>query len=173
MNPQHTTSTFRPGQAWGDIVTNWWQHLPEDTGGRAALRRASDLTTVAVQPAYQRLYRRLRAAGWPVDDWRADRLAAVAGLLAHVREADGSSLPQAMSQRGSDGGDKPRVSELRFRRLLESPDVESLFAGLRRALPLMQHRCNPLSLADDVVHWGDGVRRRWAYDYDWPAEANG
>ena len=94
-------------------------------------------------------------------------LAAAAGLLAHVREADERSLPVAMSQRD---GDKPRVSALRFRRLLEAPDVDTLFTGLRRTLPLLQHRADPLALTTDVVNWGDRVRKRWAYDYDWPEQ---
>lgn len=159
--------TFRSQQPWGDILLNWWRGLADDTGGRAALRRAGDLTAVVLSPAYQRLHRRLRAAGWPDAPWQNDRLAAAAGLLAHVREADARSLPAAMSQRV---GDKPCVSPLRFRRLLESPDVDTLFTGLRRTLPLLQHRADPLALANDVVAWGDAVRKRWAYDYEWPEQ---
>jgi CRISPR system Cascade subunit CasB len=160
---------FRAQQAWGDLLLAWWHQLADDTGGRAALRRAPDLTAVVMQPAFQRLHRRLLAAGWPAGPQEGDRLAAAAGLLAHLREADGLSPPKAMSQRD---GDKPRVSELRFKRLLESPDTDVLYTGLRRALPLIQHRCDPLALANDVVNWGDVVRKQWAYDYEWPAKAS-
>lgn len=162
-----TELSFRAQPPWGEILLAWWRSLADDTGGRAALRRASDLTAVVMSPAYQRLYRRLRAAGWPDGPWQNDRLAAAAGLLAHVREADERSLPVAMSQRE---GDRPRVSALRFRRLLEARDVETLFTGLRRTLPLLQQRADPLALATDVVNWGDRVRKRWAYDYDWPEQ---
>jgi CRISPR system Cascade subunit CasB len=162
---QNRTLNFRANQAWGELLLEWWRQLSDDTGGRAALRRAPDLTAVVLQPAFQRLHRRLLAAGWPAGPAAGDRLAAAAGLLAHLREASDHALPQAMSQRESD---KPRVSELRFRRLLESPDVDTLFAALRRTLPLVQHRCDPLALASDVVNWGDAVRKRWAYAYDWP-----
>lgn len=162
-----TDLSFRAQQPWGEIVLRWWRNLDDDTGGRAALRRASDLTAVVMSPAYQRLYRRLRAAGWPDAPWQNDRLAAAAGLLVHVRELDERSLPVAMSQRD---GDKPCVSPLRFRRLLESPDVDTLFTGLRRTLPLLQHQANPLALATDVVGWGDRVQKRWAYEYDWPEQ---
>ena len=65
-------------------------------------------------------------------------------------------------------GDKPAVSPLRFMRLLESPDIDALFSGLRRALPLIQHRADVLQLATDVVNWGDAVKKRWAYAYRWP-----
>jgi CRISPR system Cascade subunit CasB len=164
MNTPRTLS-FRNDQAWGELLLDWWRQLADDTGGRAALRRAPDLTGVVMQPAFQRLHRRLLAAHWPEGLWAGDRLAAAAGLLAHVREADGQRLPQAMSERE---GDKPRVSELRFKRLLEAPDSEALFVGLRRMLPLIQHRCDPVQLANDVVNWNERTRKEWAYAYDWP-----
>lgn len=164
MNPLN----FRQDQAWGDLLLRWWQGLDNDRGGRAALRRAPDITAVVMLPAYQQLHRRLRAAGWPADTGRNDHLAAAAGLLAHVKQHQPQALPVAMSQRD---GNKPRVSPLRFSRLLESPDIDALFAGLRRALPLLQHQADVLALATDVVNWGDAVKKRWAYGYDWPDKA--
>ena len=161
-----TTLKFDPQQVWGQILLDWWRGLADDTGGRAALRRAPDITAVVLQPAFQRLHRRLLAAGWPGQRWQDDRLAAAAGLLAHVREQTALNLPQAMSE-----GDKPPLSELRFRRLLEAPDVDTLFTGLRRALPLLQDRADVCALATDVVNWGDGVKKCWAYAYDWPDKA--
>lgn len=161
-----TNLNFRPEQAWGEILFDWWRGLADDTGGRAALRRAPDITSVVLLPAFQRLHRRLLAAGWPEQGWHGDRLAAVAGLLAHVRTHADASVPKSMST-----GEKPSVSELRFRRLLEAPDVDTLFVGLRRALPLLQHSVNVFDLATDVVNWGDPVRKRWAYAYQWPDKA--
>jgi len=159
---------FRHDQALGDLLLRWWQGLDDDRGGRAALRRAPDITAVVMLPAYQRLHRRLLAAGWPADTWRSDYLAAAAGLLAHVKQNTGPALPAAMSQHD---GDKRTVSPLRFTRLLESPDIDTLFAGLRRTLPLLQHQADVLALATDVVNWGDVVKKRWAYAYDWPDKA--
>ena len=160
-----TALNFRPQQVWGDMLLRWWHDLDDDRGGRAALRRAPDVTTIVLQPAFQRLHQRLLAAGWPRQDWRDDSLAAAAGLLSHVREHVEQALPAGMSQRD---GDKPRVSPLRFMRLLESPDTDALFTGLRRTLPLLQHRTDVLGLATDVVNWGDAVKKRWAYAYEWP-----
>ena len=163
-----STLNFRQHQAWGELLLRWWQGLADDRGGRAALRRAPDITAVVMLPAYQHLHRRLVAAGWPDAAWRNDRLAAAAGLLAHVKLNNEQTLPAAMSQRA---GDKPRVSPLRFMRLLEAPDIDTLFAGLRRTLPLLQHQADVLSLATDVVNWDDAVKKRWAYAYDWPVKA--
>lgn len=163
---------FNKETAIGKMLFEWWERLDDDRASRAILRRASTITAVSLSPPYQRLYRRLRGAGW-ADETRAyhnDRLAAVVGLLAHVKQDDERSLAKGMS-RHDEGGDRPCVSELRFRRLLESPDLDALFIGLRRVLPLMNHGINVLGLANDLVHWGDDVKKRWAYSYEWPEKS--
>ncbi len=153
----------------GKVLLNWWEGLEDDRASRAVLRRASSITAVSLTPPYQRLYQRLLTVGWPekAAPYQNDRLAAVAGLLVHVEQNDGRAPAKAMSQKES-GQDRPAVSELRFIRLLESPDLDALFIGLRRALPLAKHSVDVLALANDVVHWGDAVKKRWAYAYEWP-----
>ncbi|HVC38126.1 MAG TPA: type I-E CRISPR-associated protein Cse2/CasB [Gammaproteobacteria bacterium] len=164
------TISFRPETALGQVLLHWWQGLDNHRGSRAELRRAHDLTAVALTGAYQHLYRTLLAAGWPEEDkpennWRNERLAAIAGLLAQVKKPDDRSLPAAMSE-----GERPSFSELRFRRLLDSPSIDEVFTVLRRALPLVAYQANVLELANDVLFWGDGVKKRWAYTYHWPAK---
>ena len=87
-----TPLNFRQDQVWGDLLLRWWQGLERDKGGRAALKRAADITAVIMLPAYQHLHRRLLAAGWPADSWRDDNLAAAAGLLAHVKQNAGPAF---------------------------------------------------------------------------------
>ncbi len=149
---------------------DWWAGLKDERGDRAQLRRAHDITAIILSPAYQRAHRRLCAAGWEVEGNSPlnDRLAAVIGLLAHVKTDGDQSPAQAMSK-DDGGGDRPPVSPLRFQRLLEAPDLDALFSGLRRALPLIEHQISITALANDVLFWGDGVKKAWAYDYEWPA----
>ena len=149
---------------------DWWAGLKDERGDRAQLRRAHDITAIILSPAYQRAHRRLCAAGWEVEGNSPlnDRLAAIVGLLAHV-ERDGDAAPaRAMSAR-KPGDDRPAVSPLRFQRLLESPDLDALFTGLRRVLPLLQQPIGIAALANDLLFWGDRVKKAWAYDYVWPA----
>jgi len=165
------TISFRPETALGQALLRWWQGLENNRGSRAELRRAHDLTAVALTGAYQHLYRTLLTVGWPEEDkpennWRNERLAAIAGLLAQVKKLDDRNLPVAMSE-----GERPPFSELRFRRLLDSPSIDEVFTGLRRALPLVAYQANVLELANDVLFWGDGVKKRWAYAYRWPAKS--
>ena len=156
----------------GRVLLNWWEGLEDDRASRAVLRRASSITAVSLTPPYQRLYQRLLTVGWPekTAPYQNDHLAAVAGLLAHIKQNDGRAPAKAMSQKDP-GQDRPPVSELRFMRLLESPDLDALFTGLRRALPLAKHSVDVLALANDVVHWGDAVKKRWAYSYEWPEKS--
>ena len=157
---------------------SWWNALHSETAAgpqradRAALKRADSLSAVACLPAYQRVFRKMAAKHegdvWTTD--QKDRIAALVGLAAHLKEKDDASLPEAMSRRG-EGSDRNPVSDLRFARLLDSPDLDALFVGLRRVMPLMEHRASPAKLADDLFGWGDRVKKQWAYAYRWTEKA--
>lgn len=167
----------------GRVLYAWWSETTQqrDTGSaraaRAILRRAHDITAVTLSQPYQHLFQRMREAKW--DDAYAhsnDALAAVAGLLVHVdTDAGDTSLAKCMGQCPA-GPDRPYVSEARFKRLLEAPDLEALFAGLRRTLPLMRAGAPVLALASDVLWWArpnqrDRIKKSWAYSYVWPKQA--
>lgn len=158
---------FTIGEGLGKVLFEWWQGLEKDRASRAVLRRASSLTEIALSPAYQRLCRRLGAPNWK--GWERDRFALVVGVLAHITAHDVRPPALAMSQRAL-GEDRPPVSELRFLRLLESPDSDALFSGVRRVLPLMGG-VDVIVLANDLMHWGDEVKKKWAYGYDWPEKS--
>lgn len=150
----------------------WWHALSDEAArgqlkaDRAILRRCENLTDVTLSAAFQRVYWTLHAAntGPAWAPWQQERIAALVALSAHVRGAGALSLPRAMHQTVG-GSDRAGVSELRFKRLLESPDIDSLFTGLRRVMPLIDHQVDVGSMAQDVFGWGDGVRKRWAYAY--------
>jgi CRISPR system Cascade subunit CasB len=162
----------------GPVVVDWWKSLDDDRGGRAGLRRATTVAAVAMSPCYQRLHRRLMkvdAQVGQIKTYHFDALATMAALLAHVKADDKRPLGKSMSSGGSANPEenaadasRPPVSPLRFMRLLDTRDTESLLTNLRRVLPLMGSQANVIAVANDVVNWGDDVKKRWAYDYDWP-----
>lgn len=159
---------------------SWWHVITSETASgaaradRAVLKRADTLTALACTPAYQRIYRKMAAAndGEPWQPFEQERIAALIGLAAHVKSSVPMSLPQAMSHR-AEGSDRNPVSDLRFSRLLDASNIEALFTGLRRSLPLIENKVDPTTLADDVFGWGDVVKKRWAYAYRWPEKAGG
>ena len=161
---------FEPGTAFGDALLRWWRGLNDNRGDRAELRRCEELLQIMQTPAFQRIRRQLMDMGLKVQASERDRLAAVIGLAAHVTGADPARMP-SLAEAFSEG-DKPAVSPLRFRQLLDSRTDDELFIRLRRVLPLVKDRVNLFDLANSVFYWGDGVRKRLIYDYRWPAKEN-
>ena len=163
-------TSFHPESLLGKALLRWWIGLEDDRGARAELRRAHDLTAVALTGAYQRFYQQMLNVGWSDegDSFINERLAAIAGLLAHIKHHDEDQLKIAkiMSE-----GERPPFSELRFCRLLESPTFDDVFIGLRRALPIINGRANIHQLANDLLFWGDKVKKEWAYTYQWPVKS--
>jgi CRISPR system Cascade subunit CasB len=165
-----------------DVLRTWWHGLNSDSASgqsradRAVLRRAGSLTAVASTAAFQRVYADMWSACAPADRWpnyKQERVAALVALAAHVKKTnDPKSLPKAMSAKDA-GSERNPVSELRFLRLLDAPDIEALFNGLRRVLPLIKDQVDPFSMTDDIFAWGDGVKKAWAYDYAWPKKSGG
>lgn len=175
----------------GKVLHQWWHDLHHDTfnqdgllirkadrASSAILRRCATLDAVALSDSYQRFYRYMLACNaWPADaeNWQKDKLAAIAGLLAHIKTEGTQRLPIQMSELD---GDRPQVSELRFRDLLKIETSDDLFVSLRRVLPLIEKKQNAdpnkktniNQLANDVYFWGDDIKKQWAYSYRWPVK---
>ena len=151
---------FKPDAPLGQILTEFWQGLEEDKGSRAQLRRCKTPEEVVMVPAFHRLCRRVRPLMKGERDGWEMRMAAIAGLLAHVRTLDSrKTLAEQMAV-----GDTPAVSELRFRRLLQR-NREEFYGALMRTLGLLDKKANPFDLARSVYYWGDSERKRWAFAY--------
>lgn len=158
-------------------LSKWWQGLEDDRASRAVLRRCATLDAVTLSDAYQRFYRYMLACGWPENssEWQRDKLAAIAGLVAHVKMKDGNQgdfddtqrLPIRMYE---SKGDRLLVSEIRFRDLLKVETTDDLFTSLRRILPLGGYQANIEQLAHDVYWWNDSIKKQWAYSYRWPVK---
>jgi CRISPR system Cascade subunit CasB len=148
-----------------DELLIWWHGLEQARGDRAKLRRCANLLQVMQTESFHATRLRLMTSGLSDVDSRRPRLAAIVAVAAHVKGQSEQSLPETFST-----GEKPPVSPLRFRQILEAADDDELFTRLRRVLPLVSGTVNLRALAADVWHWGDKVRKRWVYDYHWPVK---
>lgn len=159
--------SFESRRAPGEILDEWWEGLQQDTGGRARLRRCKNPEEVMLEPAFHRLLARLKSLENKNDAGMTDsdvyRLAAVAGLLAHVTGRDDKTLAERMADTEKRGG-RPVVSALRFRRLLREP-FDDLYPEMIRVLRHLNKQANISDLAGSVYYWGDKVRKRWALVY--------
>lgn len=142
-------------------LLDWWQGLDQARGDRAGLRRATRPAEVAFCPSFHRLLHSLQRVG----SLSAESLAAVVGVLSHVKDRDESAVFAAQMATPKPGADRARVSGLRFRRLLKNADREELYQPLIRTVRLLEARVNLLSLTDGIYFWGENVRKQWAYSY--------
>ncbi len=143
------------------VVKDWWLELEDNRGDRARLRRCANLTEVVFEPAYHRLRIDL-----PMFSEREDiRIAAVAGVLSHVRDHQpGLAFAAQMAQPKAAGGRTP-VSGLRFRRLLKCRDHAEVFPALIRIVKLLGRDVDIYSLAHTAFRWDDQLRKQLAYGY--------
>lgn len=169
MTNARTISGFRPDTELGNALLTFVNSLGTDRASRAALVRCRAPVDVIAVPEYHRLCARLQPLIGEDFHWQ-ERMAAVVGLLSTIKSQDddqGLALRMARTS-----GDRPRVSELRFRRLLktEGRDAERFYPAMRRILALLDYKANPLELARATYFWDDrfrgpGIRRDWAFAY--------
>lgn len=153
---------FRLGNDAGNVLYEWWADLENNKGDRAELRRCQEPMKALFVPEYYKLQHKLQ----PYNGVNSQRLPAIAALSANIRElSTNSDLAAQMAAPRVSGGTTPRLSELRFRRLLQCQTVDDLFTALRRVVYLLDRNVNLYDLADSVYWWGENVRRRWAYSY--------
>ena len=72
--------------------------------------------------------------------------------------------PRAIGRTKLDDEQSALVSEGRFRRLLQVQDGE-LMEAMRRLVRMTKGTANVRDLSSAVLYWGDGVKKRWIFDY--------
>lgn len=138
------------------IILGWWSQALEDrTSGSARalaarLRRASPIEALCEARVHD------LAHALHLHD--GARLARLACALAQVR----SHVPQTLMRRV--GGAEPALSPLRFQRLMRASD-EELPNALRRVIIAADRSCNVAALGEDLLHWNETTRSRWAFQY--------
>jgi CRISPR system Cascade subunit CasB len=171
-------------------LQHWHRSLKDNRGDRARLRRAERPEDVLLCDAFFRFLNQMPEC------WREpERLftsAAVAGLLAHVKEdcqieskvhlSKDLNRPKEMASFAEllarpTKGVRPPMSESRFQQLQKSRTTDDFYRIMLRAIRLLGGRVNIPSLANDIIHWHqefssqadrEPAKRlavRWATDY--------
>lgn len=163
-------------EASRERLHNWWQALQEEPrrrGERAILKRAQTPDEILLSSAFAGFLQQMPQS-WREPRWLSD-LAMVAGLLARVRHSD-KAFATALGSPKKDSG-KAAMSELRFQQLQKSRDADEFFRRMIRAIALLDHKVEPISVAESTLLWLKerrfGVDRepskrlavRWATDY--------
>lgn len=187
---------FRMSEKQRQWVRDWWRSLhPRDQdqdalpgelrgqgrADRARLRRCQNAEELLSNSATLLFARRLIALGGDSktfsDEPRVyEQLAWVAGALAHVKEDLDDDKTLASHLGKASGGERPAMSELRFKALQATSTTEDYFLQIRRAIQLAGKKADVVRLADDLLSWqleqrhsaslaSSGVKFHWAYDY--------
>ena len=148
---------FKDDRKESEILLRWWQSLLEDKGARAELRRCHELTEIFMQPAFYRLFNSLKNFG----DIFEDGLAVVAGLLSHVKK----TIPTIKISAQMSQGEKPVISDLRFRKLLKIQNHSELYPAMIRIIKHLDGTVNIIDLSNSVYFWNDRTKKESAFNY--------
>jgi CRISPR system Cascade subunit CasB len=160
-----------------DNLSRWWKSLERNRGDRAKLRRAQRPEDVLLTEAFFNFLREMPATWAKPEELVSSAI--VAATLSHVdpSQDNSESFVTRLASPKKAGDKKPRMSELRFQRLLKSRNPEEFFMRLIRAIRLSENKANILSLSESILHWMneynkcpdiDPQRRlavMWASDY--------
>lgn len=157
----------------------WRKSIDEKPGERARLRRAESPDDVLLLEAFFNFLQRMP------EEWsepaHLPAAALIAAVLAHanmheMNQYEATSFAAQLAT-AKDGGEKPRMSELRFQQLQKSHDPTEFLRRLVRAVKMLDHNVNLFSLANDILHWMHEYRKgvdrnpqkrlafNWASDY--------
>ena len=152
-------------QSGASIAYEWWRVLNPPEGAprsgprRAALarmRRAATPIEVMQEPEALRLIARL-----PRNPDRSCHACRDPGPCPRVRRSARRPGSWAYDTRRRAVGAPLRKP---FRRLLQTPDT-ALMEPMRRLARMTSGKLNVHDLASAVLYWGEGVKRRWIFDY--------
>jgi CRISPR system Cascade subunit CasB len=164
----------------GSLAASWWRRYCDPTDGdsavRARLRRCHSSVEAATMPEALHLVRMLVPVGAkaPGDARKVDTALGLARVLAHVtqdsdtppmRAAGWRSFPNETRGDTAVGAERPRLSEIRFRRLLLTGRGEEQVAAFTRLVRLLDGSVNVAALAEDFWYWNERTKKRWAFDY--------
>lgn len=169
---QDAAEKLSPWERAGKAAWNWWSSLQPrpnaghrgDRAAQAQLRRCSTMNEALLIPAFWELRNNL---AWYADSGgqSEQRIAALAIILAHIRENDRVLKPRHPDHRSHGDPDRILLSEIRFRRLMQARSADELRAEFVRYIHLLKGQANVTECAKTVLFWGDHVRRDWAFHY--------
>lgn len=160
----------------GDRAAAWWRRycdpLRSDPSARARLRRCRSAQEAITIPAAIALLRQL-APDTSASDYRVERALGLARVLSNITsevrerpmQAAGWQVFPGDMREGDIAGGRPRLSEVRFRRLMLTEGGEEQVTAFTRLIALLDRKTNVRSIAEAFWYWGDKTKLRWAFDY--------
>ncbi|HRO48516.1 MAG TPA: type I-E CRISPR-associated protein Cse2/CasB [Hyphomicrobium sp.] len=171
----------KPFECEAAAARTWWkslqpreekgQMIPGDRAAVARLKRCDTALAAAAEPAVARLLAKLfpdAPRGKRID--MLPRVAALAAVLAHVKENGGTGFAQALGKPRDGEGSTPVLSPVRFKRFQTTRGADETLMSFRRAVLLLNRTADIRDLARVLLAWddddvGDRTRTIFAFDY--------
>ncbi|MGA3209497.1 MAG: type I-E CRISPR-associated protein Cse2/CasB [Syntrophales bacterium] len=173
MTESREIRLFEEGHPASDLMLEWRDGLKENKGDRAELRRCKNLEEIQMSSAYQRCYWQL-IKHFPLEQRSPSReqMATVIGLAAHIEEDDAQRKDDQSDGQAHDffayqisRGDKPKLSEMRFRQLLRIRDRARLYRFFIQVIRILERKVSVLDLLSIAYYWGDSAKTNLSYKY--------
>lgn len=179
MSESKEPKIFEEGHPTSVFILEWWKNLKQNKGDRAELRHCKNLEEIQKASAYQRCY-------WHVKKYftqekgvpSREQMSIIIGLASHIEDNDTKYIDtdsknekeyyfayQMAAAKGKEKDAPPKLSELRFRRLLKIKDREKLYRFLIQVIRMLEKRVNLLDLLSIAYFWGDKAKTNLAYKY--------
>jgi CRISPR system Cascade subunit CasB len=146
-------------------ILEWWttlHHEPHHKADRSKLKRASSELEVACIPAFHQLRIKLKELNFSSDK----SIVYLAILLALVKDNETEARLGAQLANASQEGRSPKMSELRFRKMLECQELADLLPHMRRAIQMLKGKVNIPDLWNVIYFWHKPeTKKRLAYAY--------
>lgn len=176
MTELNSPRLFNPENSVSIAILEHWEDLLENKGDRAELRRCKNLEKIQISSAFQRHYKRLIIDFNKNNEFPSkEQMAIIIALAAYINEnhsiveLDGKEKTDffgyQLAKSVSQDNKKPKLSELRFRRLLKTNDREKLFRFLIQVIRLLDKKVNILDLLSIAYFWGEKTKTNLAYKY--------
>lgn len=149
-------------------TTDDGRHMPGNRAALARLRRCTSVMEAAAEPATAKLVKALQLDRRRDDDLA--RAAALAVVLAQVRQSSPSKIAHAIGAPRNGEPEDAVVKPNRFRTLMAARTGDELMTSFRRVVALLDRTANVRDLSKIILGWtddeaGDRTRTRFAFDY--------
>lgn len=179
MSESKEPKIFEEGHHVSVFILEWWESLKQNKGDRAELRRCKNLEEIQKASAYQRCYWQLKKYFTPEQQMPSrEQMSIIIGLAAHIEANDTKYIDrdskkekeyyfayQMAAPKGKEKDAPPKLSELRFRRLLKIKDRGKLYRFLIQVVRMLDKKVNLLDLLSIAYFWGDKAKTNLAYKY--------
>lgn len=170
---------FEEGHPASVFILEWWENLKQNKGDRAEIRRCKNLEEIQKTSAYQRCYWQLKKHFTQEQQVPSrEQMSIIIGLASHIEDNDTKYIDtdskkekeyyfayQMAAPKGKEKDAPPKLSELRFRRLLKIKDREKLYHFLIQVVRMLDKKVNLLDLLSIAYFWGDKAKTNLAYKY--------